>query len=413
MELFMPTRFLVAFSMMSCFLYADAADTNLNTDHEIVSKFDDDFHSLFDDEPVKNTKKTEEKKVSPKKTQSYPSQPQTQAQPKQLPQKSASKPAMKDSTNHFMVYGDYLYWQPFVTDSNWVSARTNTNDELPGDLTEYGFNFSWSSGFRVGLKLMTRWQDLVLDANWTQFYSKNTNTVKNSNWQNLDDSSDLGYLFPNANFYDGYFDGIFWQGKGNYKINYNQFDLLFKKINYETKMYHLIPFMGVRGLVINQSLYTLGISSYYGDLPATSANYDFYTLLQRNNTYAVGLVGGLANRLEFGKGFGFDFAADLYIGYGANNVYNTTSQSISSVLSSTNLNQNTNSAKFMTDITAGFDWTKSFYNNQLDLTIGLGYEFHYIFGGTKFSNDLDIYYGSNTSRNLGFQGLVVRGGIGY
>jgi hypothetical protein len=83
------------------------------------------------------------------------------------------------------------------------------------------------------------------------------------------------------------------------------------------------------------------------------------------------------------------------------------------VLSSTNLNQNTNSAKFMTDITAGFDWTKSFYNNQLDLTIGLGYEFHYIFGGTKFSNDLDIYYGSNTSRNLGFQGLVVRGGIGY
>ena len=417
----MQKTLLLTLTSFSTFIYADTL-----FEEEVADKFDDDFYSLFNESAPQSKKSANT--PAPQAPRSQPSQTVAQTQPKPAPKKNAQ------SMNHFMVYGDFLYWQPFVTDATWTGNTIESNGDIAQDpnnvVKDYGFSFSWDYGFRAGLCFKTTWENLKFDAVWTRFHTQSKNSHQDSSLQTSTDSA-LGFSMYNSIYANSLnnnsvlSNGANWKANASYKIRYDQFDLMAQKIIMETKMFDLMPVLGVRGLVMNHTFKRKMINAYYGSSPATSTDYDFISSRKKNNSYAVGLVAGLNNRLKFGKGFGMSFLGDLFIGYGKSNAitddyYSAEAPSVPSMLGAeisspyTEISQNGSGAKFMTDVMVNLDWMKSFGNNSLDLLLSVGYEFHYIFGSPFFINTNAWYLGdSSLSQNMGFQGLTVRAGLGF
>jgi len=354
-----------------------------------ITKSSDDFSSLFDDEAPQAAKP--QKTYYQEESNTSYNQPSRSADHGMMSQEEMLNP----SKNHFMVYGDFLYWQPFVNDATWAQqSTTDANYNLSA--INYSFDFSWDYGFRVGALYKTRWESLIFDANWTHFYTTSTNTVQNSFGLSV-------YNIPAFSTSDP-----FSKANASYNLKFDQFDFCFNKPVMLTKRFNLMPFIGARGLVIQHKLNVSQIITSQDPNITNSIN-------QKNNTYGIGLVSGLNSRIKLGKGFGFHAGGDFFIGYGSNNSYltqNYTQQGAEvDTTYSDNFTQKTNSTKSMLDVMAGLDWHNQPTDESFDFFVSAGYEFIYIFNSPTFINPSIL--SQNLSQNFGFQGLTVRAGFGF
>ena len=356
-----------------------------------ITKSSDDFSSLFDDESPQAAK-PQKTYYQEESTTSY-KQPSRSADHGMMSQEEMLNP----SKNHFMVYGDFLYWQPFVNDATWAQQST-TDANYDSFYTNYSFDFSWDYGFRVGALYKTRWESLIFDANWTHFYTTSTNTVQNSSGLSVYNIPPFSTSDPSS------------KANASYNLKFDQFDFCFNKPVMLTKRFNLMPFIGARGLVIQHKLNVSQIITSQDPDITNSIN-------QKNNTYGIGLVSGLNSRIKLGKGFGFHAVGDLFIGYGSNNSYLTRNYTVEGVeietTSSDNYTQKTNSTKSMLDVMAGLDWHNQPADESFDFFVSAGYEFHYIFNSPTFLNPSLNDTNLSQSQNFGFQGLTVRAGFGF
>lgn len=253
-----------------------------------ITKSSDDFSSLFDDE-APQAAKPQKTYYQEESTTSY-KQPSRSADHGMMSQEEMLNP----SKNHFMVYGDFLYWQPFVNDATWAQHLT-IDDNYNYSAINYSFDFSWDYGFRVGALYKTRWESLIFDANWTHFYTTSTNTLQDSYGLSLKN-------IPAVT--DSVTDSFTSKANASYNLKFDQFDFCFNKPVMQTKRFNLMPFIGARGLVIQHKE---NLSQIIKDPVPNITNSSY----QKNNTYGIGLVSGLNGRIKLGKGFGFHAGGDF------------------------------------------------------------------------------------------------------
>lgn len=321
--------------------------------------------------------------------------------------------------NHYLIYGDFLYWQPFTNDITWGNLTQNPS---AGSYTQqYRFSFDWDVGFRVGLKFNTNWQNITLDGNWTSYHNVSSSTKQNKTILNSSSSSNELYkLQGDASSIVGFSLPLGWKINAKYTLDFDQYDFIVKKNCVINNHFEIKPYIGARGVILNHYITSQSFANSYNGSFTTNPPFDYSEIKQKNNSNAVGMVFGLDNSLYFGKGFSLFFLGDFFLGYGKNNSYFWNFHSIGGDESpSEYIFEYSHSMKSMVDIAAGFSWEKSFFKNALDLTISAGYEFHYIFQNPTFlyanpnSGTIEPTSFQDMSKSCGFQGLTIRGGFGF
>lgn len=395
----MKTTAVILSCLTSFSLFADARSSQ---------DTDDDIFQLFENSTLKST-------------QQEPSMQIAQADTQVLNQDASSEKT--HTKNHYMVYGDFLYWQPFCNDLTWGNKNYgNTKTGYDNYTEQYRFNFDWDVGFRLGIKYKANWEDVSVDLNWTSFHTSTTLHKQSSQIKN----SSIAALYPQLHL-QGNPQSLSsptihsWKLSGSYRLTFDQFDLKMKKQCKLTSCFDMNPFIGIRGLIINHNFKSKEYVNSYGGIFKTSSPYDSSALTQRNNTNALGIFVGVNNKLQFGKGFSLFFDGDVFVGYGKNNSSFTAYQTVSGSKGGKDyIYEDSNSMKAMIDLAAGVNWKKSLFKDAIDLLIACGYEFHYIFQNPTFlyanpDNSGMSMSGSmqDMSKSFGFQGLTIRGGIGF
>jgi hypothetical protein len=319
---------------------------------------------------------------------------------------------------HYSVYGDFLYWQPMVNDSYWGIGNLAPNGSGGSSHNESRFRFDWDAGFRIGAAFKTTWEDITFDLNWTRFHTTSTNSKENQTLFTEPDGS-----FPRFSLYAlPYADFSFgrpWKIQAIYKLDFDQIDFTFKRAIDFSKNFTLSPFGGARGVIAHYSLNSTRYSTAYGGNPASvNGPFNNSTVNANDNMKSIGLLAGLNANLLLGYGFGFYFGGDFFVGYGTDKADTTSSdvfleltQNVQSISQNT-----TNSIKTMFDLSTGFSWNRNFFKNRMNLLFSAGYEFHVLNQSPLFLYDsfsTDPAYVNEASKTTAFQGLTIRGGIGF
>jgi Legionella pneumophila major outer membrane protein precursor len=399
--------------------------TFLHAESKNNASSEDDFFMLFDNEYEK-PKKDKEKKALKVKEISNDEDQDMALDAKQMNQRlSMTEPTSESSSskmNHYLVYGDFLYWQPFCNDLTWGNLIQNP---AQGSYTQqYRFGFSWDVGFRVGLQFKTNWQDITFDGNWTSYHNVSNSHKQNNNILNSahtvsemyqlqgDSDSVLGQLLSSPPFG--------WKIAAQYTMDFDQYDFTIKKDCKINDIFKIKPFVGVRGLILNHYFTTQSFANSYSGAFTTTPPFDYSEIKQKNNANAIGMLFGIDNNLSFGKGFSFFLMGDVFVGYGKNNSYFWNFQNVGGVPSAYDyIFEKSNSMKSMLDVSAGFSWKRGLFKNAIDLMFAAAYEFHYIFQNPTFlygnpnAGDIQPTSFQDMSKTCGFQGLTIRGGIGF
>lgn len=309
------------------------------------------------------------------------------------------------------VYGDFLYWQPVISDTYWGVKELSSNSA-----TEYFFGFDWDVGFRVGIQGTFNWEDLVFDLNWTRFHTTSTTTHQDSSLF----SAPYG-AYPRYSLYqlpyNNFSYGNPWKITASYNVKFDQIDFTASKLLFFGKRFCVAPMGGVRGLIVDYALDTHRYSTNYG-LPLSTPDgpQDSSNISVRDKMRSIGLLAGLNTKFNLGCGFGFLFGGDFYIGYGPDKDISFSSNQTfaGAVEASHSYTTSTHKIRTMFDIMTGFDWNKNFLDNHLGLLLAVGYEFHYLEGSPVY-----VYPMANVedylepSKYTAFQGLIVRAGLSF
>lgn len=413
---------LVASCLTLSFLHAE-------TSHDTSSN--DEFFVLFENEYEKTKKEKENKLPLATTIASEPNNiaaPQTQKESPSLTPVNSSKDDHPYGHNHYFVYGDFLYWQPFCNDLTWGYLIQNPS---AGSYTQqYRFAFNWNIGFRVGFQFTTNWQDINLDANWTNFHNNSKTTKQNttilrsstSSTQNYGLQGDGDAVFDLTPTPPGFSLPLGWKITASYTMDFDQYDFTIKKNCHITDRFKIKPLIGVRGLIFNHYFTCQSITNTYNRSFVTTPPFDYSEIKQKNNSNALGVLFGIDNALDFGKGFSLVLMGDFFIGYGKNNSYFWNFNNVGGTQSAYDyIFEKSNSMKSMIDVAAGLSWKKGLFKNALDLMFSASYEFHYIFQNPTFiylnparsDNQDQATSFQDMSKSCGFQGLAIRGGIGF
>lgn len=381
---------------------------------------DDDFFVLFENDYNKSKKEKKSQKAVPVSSQDD----EDAAAQKSLTNQRLAQTAPENNNhpygmNHYMIYGDFLYWVPFCNDLTWGNLSTQA---AGSNTKQYRFSFNWDAGFRVGFIFGTTWEDVVFDGNWTSFHNTSNRKKQNTGILNSSTSSNEVYnLQGNSNSIVGNTLPLGWKINAHYKLDFDQYDVIIKKKCHITDHYEIRPFIGARGLILNHSFTTNSYANTYNTVFTTTAPFDYSEIKQKNNSNAIGLVLGFENSFALGKGFTFFILGDVFAGYGKNNSYFWNFSNTGGTKSAVNyIYEQGNSMKSMIDVVGGFGWKKGLFKNAIDLLIAASYEFHYIFQNPTFlygnpspKNTINPTSYQDASKSCGFQGVTIRGGFGF
>lgn len=400
----------------------------LCADTKTPSSSHDEFFVLFENEYETSKKETTvsvNKSIATSPQESL--QTQTNQDPPSLAAVTTTQAHRPYGQNHYFVYGDFLYWQPFCNDLTWGYLIQNPS---AGSYTEqYRFAFNWNVGFRLGFQFTTSWQTIDLDANWTNFHNNSKTTKQNTNILRSSSSSTQNYglqgdsdsVFNRNPTPPGFSLPLGWKITASYTMDFDQYDFTIKKNCQLTEKFKLKPFVGARGLIFNQYFTTKSFTNTYNLSFVTTPPFDYSQIKQINNSNAIGAIFGIDNTLNFGKGFSLVFMGDFFVGYGKNNSYFWNFSNIRGVQAASDyIFEKSNSMKSMLDLGAGLSWKQGLFKGALDLMFSASYELHYIFQNPTFlyinpaSDGTDQATSfQDMSKSCGFQGLTVRGGIGF
>jgi hypothetical protein len=315
------------------------------------------------------------------------------------------QPSKKSVTQHFDVYGDFLYWQPLVSNAYWGEKLSNNSTNIQ----QFRFAFNWDSGFRIGAQFNASWENISVDANWTRFHTSSTNTQSNiAVFSNINTPNFDLYALPGAD----YSYGDPWQIQATFNLQFDQGDFTFKKPLNFSKNFTLSPFGGLRGIVVDYTLNSVRNSIKYGGGSTTPLGpFNTSVLNVKDKMKSIGLLGGLNGNLMLGAGFSLYFGGDFFVGYGTDQASNNSLALFQGIASnSTSLTQQTvGSIKTMFDLSTGLTWNRNFANDRANLFFGAGYEFHALNNAPLF-----LYSGANEAmKTTAFQGLTIRGALGF
>ncbi len=343
------------------------------------------------------------------------------------------------SVDFLYFYGretNLSYAAKLQTVSNSTSTLGTTNLFASPVSLEH-LDAKWDPGVRVGIGWNMPCDGWDLSFYWTYYYntSKQSKSVDNPTftWPALD-----GFAFINqwrnsvntANLFDNVVSSV----KGEWKLRYNNFDLVMGKRYWLSKCFTLRPYMGLRGfwtetdftVDTSRPSYTVGLT-----MPQTITieTTDDFT----NDSWGVGFVGGIQPTWFFTPCFSLYGGFGMALGWGDHKVkkrerYPIVVQNGSVSTTTGNYVQNFSASHYymtpMLDMELGLRWENYYCDNEYHLQIDLGWEHHVLFhlndryqvpvaAGSQIQltqttfADGNLTY-SETHHDVSFGGLVIR-----
>lgn len=325
----------------------------------------------------------------------------------------------------FFVRGDYLLFKPEL-DGLILSSKATFDAEDPdarllaGQATLKPFHTDWQSAFRVGLGCHLPSNCWEIEADWTHLNSTNTG---------FDKAAGISHTTGSATGFNGSLillpvtlidtsDGDVLANISTIKGRWNlQLDDVVLKFSREITCgpsFFFTPFVGIRGVSIQQKLH------YEYDLEVTG-QIDLATMPGGNSRfYALGATGGLEARLMVCPSFGFYGFTEVSGVYGqcrTSSVVNLFASDPSSDRTASvfnTLKENYNALRTILDSGIGIEW-RGEVGPLCFILLRLGWEGHNYLNQNcflKFRALLSVDSDPNPPKGLSNKGnLTLTGGV--
>jgi len=331
----------------------------------------------------------------------------------------------EDQRFGFHVFGDYLYWKPYLSNTPWILLTNNEqNLPVPADgvqqqtYTNLPFTFSGASGFRLGLGNRMEWHKLGFDVEWTRFHTTSQETTSNNA---LEDG--LANNNSNPKAITGIWaatrsvaDGVAFYARANGTLKLDQIDFLFSTMHNPVSWFQVTPGAGIRVFLSSFNLDVMIEKNRWGTTNVVSEppyNTEFEDVIQDFDS-----VGALFSmKSMFDIGWGVSSFADFALGLVAGNLKNTSNSQRVELGASTfdTMIENKTTIKTILDFDLGlqYEWINDAKNWGFFLQAA--YEVHYmpnflqplLLRNTAFTRVIDY------RSDLTFQGLRARAGVTF
>jgi hypothetical protein len=287
-----------------------------------------------------------------------------------------------ESTGHFFVRGDVLYWTPRITGleldfgtNSIVQEMVDSTQVLTTEEVDLDPHFKWDAGYRVGVGYENK--DWEAGALWTHFQGKG----KRSTHEDIDILN-----------------------SGRVKIKLDQIDVAVAYNFSLGSSFNLKPFIGVRGTKIHEHLNAVLLTEI--SLSPISEVIETNTFDDGQKYRGIGPLFGFQGDWEMGCGFGLYGTVAAGLLYGNYTVHFDDTDTFTLPFSKQFFSHNrrhVHAFDWNIDLALGLCWHTQILN-QFELGMKLGFEHHQYFNQNRICvgrGDIS-FTGGVFSLDLGF-----------
>ncbi len=343
--------------------------------------------SLFADEPMTHLADAAESKEAPVSGQ-VNSTPQ-------IGYRMFDPHAVKNS-NNLWIEGEVLFWQAMQDDLDYAVKSDSTTSIQHGRIEQPHFDWDW--GFRLGLGYKLPYDKWDILLNYTYVHAHAHGSASKSNgavfpqWESL-----FGVTLPAGQTL------FATHAQAHWNANVNIGDVELGRTCFAGKWLSIRPFLGVRGLVIDQDYhieYKGGTAAPAGDKDKVSIDNDFW---------GVGIRMGFDSLWGLGGGWGIygNGAASMLSGHF--DIHQTEKLS-ESELKKMNLTNDTDNVVVVAELALGIQWDYMFSKDRYHFGVKFGWEYNVFFDQNQMIRFVgDTAPGSfiRNDADLAFQGLTL------
>jgi len=286
---------------------------------------------------------------------------------------------------------DYLLW---FSNQDVLHTPTVATGKSPN------LSSKWSSGVRAAMGGQSAHWDIEL---CYTYYSTSSSDTVNANIDTILSST------PSTA-------GIFEVGE-KWHLHFNRLDLQLSRKLLFGDHFLLEPFFGVEGLDVSQK-FNHNINTIFLDLTTALPATNIVDSRNRNSLLGIGPRAGVKVNLDFKAGFGLYGNVGLNILWGKFKIkqdYNQTdyySSGSSTILVDQGKGLSQESSIFNADLELGFNWRHFFPQQNLELALKIGWEYHYYVDIVRFQDfylqQMSLGTASYTTNgNLALSGLTI------
>nr|NGX36413.1 hypothetical protein [Candidatus Anoxychlamydiales bacterium] len=291
-------------------------------------------------------------------------------------------------------HGEYLLIKPSEEGLEYAMDQNATGGAFPLQVGKVkGFStgsdeWDWRSGFRVGFGFYAMHDQWNVSADWTYFRIKSDSDVSNGG---------SGVLLP-----------LWWPPTGiNLNIphassrwsgDYNTMDIMLGKPYHVSRYYISNPMFGIRAGWIDQDYH---IRYYLNNIERN--------VWLKNDFWGVGLRGYYEGTFLLGSGWSLYGKAGFSLLFGKFDISQESDTTVVSPSVQYKTEDSFYSVQPNSELGFGFSWAKFFHNNQYQVSLKVGYEFHHWWDQNQARRffDADPVANDTVSRgDLSFNGFM-------
>jgi hypothetical protein len=302
-------------------------------------------------------------------------------------------PDAMPNSNQLWVDAELLFWQSNVGSLDYGVDSKSTSSIRDGNVKHLEFDWDW--GFRLGLGYKLPYDRWDLFVNYT-YISSRAHGHKEDSDKVIFPSWASGFNFSGS--------GSFYadSAKASWHMMLNMADLELGRNCFVSRWLSIRPFMGIRGLVIDQDYHV----EYKGGTVAPS---DEDKIHMETDFWGVGIRMGFDTLWGLGKGFGIygNGSASLLSGHFDVDEHEKLEKADQTI---TDIDRHVNNVVVAADLALGVQWDYMFSKDRYHFGIKFGWEFDMFFDQNQLFNFLNSSnHGSIHFQNddLSFQGLTL------
>lgn len=301
-------------------------------------------------------------------------------------------PNAMPSSNGIWVDAEFLYWHSYVGSMQY-GIESDSIATIHGSVKRP--HFEWDPGFRIGLGTKLPRDKWDIFVNYTYVLAQG-----HGHGGGGDD-----IIFPTYASSYGFTGTTFYADKAKAKwwLHLNMADAELGRNCFASKWLSIRPFIGVRGLVIDQN-YTV---KYFG---GTDAPGDTDKVGMNSDFWGVGLRAGFNTLWGLGKGFGLYGNGSGSLLSGHFQVHEK-EKLIKADLVKFNVKNDVNNLVAVADLSLGLQWDYLFSKDRFHIGVKFGWEFNIFFDQNQlfnFQSTPDTPGTINIANDdLSFQGLTL------